>query len=148
MKVGFSGTSSGMTDAQKHSLRGLLPLLEATELHHGDSVGADTEAADLAWELGLRVVVHPPVDQKARANNLNFHEWREPKTHFARNRHIVDTTDALVVAPWSAEKTEGGTWYTHDYAVKVRKDVYIICPDGTVTCGGATWPSSRSAAGS
>lgn len=144
MKVGFSGTSSGMTRDQLISFKKLLPLLEATELHHGDSVGADTQAADAAWEQGLRVVVHPPVDPNGRANNPNFHEWREPKTHFARNRKIVDECDCVVVTPWNSERTQGGTWYTHDYAVKMKKDTYIILLCGTVTCGGATWPNRNS----
>ena len=35
-----------------------------THLNHGDCVGADALAHDFAIELGLKVIVHPPLIQR------------------------------------------------------------------------------------
>lgn len=94
MKVGFTGTRYGMTAAQRESVKALLVRLGATELHHGDCVGSDAEAHDVARELGLRVVVHPPVDESLRAFKAGD-ETREPKTHFARDRDVVHETEEI-----------------------------------------------------
>lgn len=115
-----------------------LPAL--TEFHHGDCVGADDEAADAVHSLsdeelsGVRIVCHPPADETHRAFNDKHCERREPKTHFARNRAIVEGTDALVACPCEMQhQSRGGTWYTHDYAKKHGKPVYVVWPDGTVS---------------
>ena len=56
MIVGFTGTQSGMTDKQKKELKTLL-LAVATELHHGDCIGADREAHDI-FNNFERTVLH------------------------------------------------------------------------------------------
>lgn len=132
-----------MTAAQKESFRKVIADCfgeKRLEFHHGDCVGADLEAANVVHEsnrslLGpaFWVVCHPPVDEKLRAFHPNYDEIREPKTHFARNRDIVNETDALIVCPidmcW---QPSGGTWYTHDYAVKRNKKVIIVWPNGLI----------------
>lgn len=136
-KVGFTGTRRGMTDAQKE---GVLNLLTAGgELHHGDCVGADEEADEIARVRWMRRIVHPPVDKAHRAFVDQPDELREPKTHFARNRDIVDETDRMIATPWQdvrpPPKTGGGTWQTICYAEKRGKPVYIVWPDGRVEPG-------------
>jgi hypothetical protein len=136
MKVGFTGTRFGMTDAQKATVRRLLVELGGTEFHHGDCVGADAEAQEIAGELGVTRVVHPPVDAKLRAFCKDYIECRAPKTHFARNRDIVSETDCLIGTPKVAGPitvmTLGGTAYTVNYARKRNRPVYVVEPDGSV----------------
>lgn len=132
-RIGFTGTREGMTELQKASLRKLLIDLRADGLHHGDCLGADAEAHDIALELGLCVYIHPPKDETHRAFCKGACFVDEPATHFARNRKIVDSTDILIgasIAPHPLPK--GGTWYTIDYRLK-KNSAYVIWPDGTVS---------------
>lgn len=136
MKIGVTGTRSGMNKRQKKEFTELLSDLlidcmannENGEFHHGDCVGVDVEAAKIAKKLGYIVVCHPPVKDELRAYH-NSDEIREPKSYFARNRNIVDETDVLIVVPYQdSHQSHGGTWYTHDYAVKKDKPRHIIFP--------------------
>ena len=144
MKIGFTGTRDGCTGDQFLKLRStvdkLTPTLTDFECHHGDCVGADAEFHEIAQYYGAKIVIHPPTgpaDDPLRANcelGHPIHEMREPLSHFARNRAIVDETDVLIVCPAQMEhQPRGGTWYTHDYAIKKKKPVVIVWPDGTAT---------------
>jgi hypothetical protein len=128
VKVGVTGTRSGMNKRQKQEFTELLTELGTGEFHHGDCVGVDVEAAKIAEKLGWRTVCHPPVKDELRAYHKSD-EIREPKSYFARNRNIVDETDVLLVVPYQdSHQSQGGTWYTNDYAVKKSKPRHIIFP--------------------
>ena len=137
MKVGFTGTQKGMTDAQKDSVRKLLRT--ADELHHGDCVGADADAHRVALSLGLAVVVHPPDDDKKRffcvplccEGSENAATVLPPKPYLTRNKDIVRDTQWLLACPGEvAEVIRSGTWATVRAARKAGKNVVIVCPDG------------------
>ncbi len=137
MKVGITGTREGMTPEQKAAFGRLFTELRPTVFGHGDCVGVDDEAARLVDECDVAIAVHvicyPPVDETHRAFNPCYDEMRAPRTHFARNRDIVDECDVLIVVPLQNERQDrGGTWYTHDYAVKKGKPLYVLWPDGRV----------------
>ena len=70
-----------MTPEQKSALRKLLDG-GAGEFHHGDCVGADSEAHDIADECGYGIILHPPTNQSERQN------WR-----------LVADDDVLTSAP-------------------------------------------------
>ena len=135
MKIGVTGTRSGMNKRQKKEFEQLLSefLIECMangegEFHHGDCVGVDVEAAKIAKKLGFKVVCHPPIKDELRAYHKSD-EFREPKSYFARNRNIVDECDVLLVIPYQdTHQSHGGTWYTHDYAVKKDKPRHVIFP--------------------
>lgn len=132
-RFGFTGTRDGMTDAQKTSLREFLRG-GAGELHHGDCVGADSEAHDIADECGYSIRIHPPLDPKLRAwRKVPTHMMFPEQSHFARNRTIVQNTIALIATPKEmVGQARGGTWYTVGYARKLGKTVVLILPDGTI----------------
>lgn len=134
MKIGFTGTRNGMTSAQKMAFASLIESLKPTEFHHGDCVGADDEAATMVHESSYATVTcHPPTDEKLRAWNPKATFTVEAKTHFARNRDIVNETDMLIGTPGAPTwQPRGGTFYTMDYAIKRGKPVKVIWPDGTV----------------
>lgn len=146
MNIGFTGTRIGMTSHQCGEFYNVLSNLEdfVASFHHGDCIGADDAAANIFddWrnEPGeggeMRVVCHPPVDDTHRAFNPHADETREPKTHFARNRDIVDETELLIACPQYMDPitkdTQGGTAYTVNYARKRGKPVWIVRPDGSV----------------
>lgn len=132
-RFGFTGTRHGMTEPQKSAMRQFLRG-GLGELHHGDCIGADSQAHDIADECGYAIIIHPPKDYKLRAwRKVLLHMMRPENSHFARNRCIVDETVALIATPFDAEEQpKGGTWYTIRYARKRNKTVVLILSDGTI----------------
>lgn len=135
MKIGFTGSRRGSTNAQKGSLFRVLDGLGISQGHHGNCIGWDSEVHDMLREHypEVLIVCHDPKDQGEDFADRTGDEHRAPKTHFARNREIVDETDLLVVLPSSDSwMPRGGTWYTHDYALKRGKPVIVVWPDGKI----------------
>ncbi len=132
MHIGMTGTREGMTKEQKESFKRVVTYMKPTHLHHGDCIGADADAHELAKALSTPSIVHPPSDSSLRAFKDSV-EIREEKGYFARNRDIVNESEILLGFPKTMVETEGGTWYTINYGRRAAgKDVYIIYPDGTV----------------
>lgn len=132
MKIGFTGTRHGMNVEQKEQLKRVLQAETVTEFHHGDCVGADDQADDIAIEFGLRVVLHPPIREVLRAHCERKLYRKSPliilerKEYISRNHDIVDATDGLIVAPHTREETiRSGTWATYRY-VKGQNKPYVI----------------------
>lgn len=132
--VGFTGTRVGMTAPQKKSLRKLLTSVlrrssERPHFHHGDCVGADKEAHDIARELGFYIVIHPP-ESSAMRSWCEGDEIREPKDYLERNRDIVDESTMMMASPkTSKEKRRSGTWSTVRYS-RTRRPVTLLWPGG------------------
>src|ERR1700730_19108648 len=76
ISFGFTGTRQGMTAEQKSALRNFLDG-GVGEFHHGDCIGADSEAHDIADECGYGIILHPPTNYSERA-------WREVPRHRRR----------------------------------------------------------------
>jgi hypothetical protein len=125
IRVGFTGTRQGMTEQQQEAIESIVQVLGTVgEFHHGDCVGADTQAHDIVARVlpDCSLIVHPPFSVKRRAN-----------------RSIVDNSRILLATP-GTDKEEGrrsGTWATIRYAKKeqrgkrdVQRRIYIIYPDG------------------
>lgn len=139
MKIyGFTGTSKGMTQKQRATFRYLLNELKVTELHHGDCIGADSQAHVLCRELNVHITVHPPIADikrvfcQARPNVLIL----DPKPYLVRNRDIVAAgINGLIATPKDFVQPSNlrgqGTWTTIGYARKSRRSIHIIFPDGT-----------------
>lgn len=133
MRIGVTGTRSGMSAGQRKAAT--VYLLEkwnenpnGAEFHHGDCEGVDVELAEIAQGIGYYVVCHPPIKTELRAYHKSD-EIREPFSYFERNRNIVNCTDSLMVVPYQTSwQSNGGTWYTHDYAKKVDKPVEVFYP--------------------
>lgn len=134
-KVGFTGTRFGMTPPQRDEFASWIRAIQPIEFHHGDCVGADDEAATIVREImGGKCAIHchPPVDETHRAFNRHADVTHPAKTHFARNRDIVDATGQTIGAPCdNSPQPRGGTWYTLGYAEKRRKSRRIMWPDGS-----------------
>jgi hypothetical protein len=131
--IGFTGTRQGMTEAQKSALRALLDG-GAGEFHHGDCIGADSQAHDIANEYGYRIILHPPTNSSQRAwREVPKHMERPKKPYLDRNKDIVRETASLVAAPAEPEEQlRSGTWSTVRFARKQGKPVFLILPDGSV----------------
>jgi hypothetical protein len=140
MTLGFTGTSRGMMQRQRATVRYLFGELELTDLHHGDCVGADAQADEDAihYLSAVNIVVHPPTVSTKRAFRQP-RAWRlvlDPKPYLKRNRDIVAAgIDGLIAAPKDSveprNKRGQGTWTTIGYARQAGRRIWIVFPDGT-----------------
>ena len=68
MKIGFTGTSRGMSDEQKSTFLKVIRMFrhqhEFIEFHHGDCRGADEDAQEIInkYQLVDQIDIHPPRD--------------------------------------------------------------------------------------
>lgn len=137
--IGFTGTQSGMTQAQKNTVARLLECLPDMVrcFVHGDCRGADSEADDIARRASFAVILRPCTITQKRAHcevRQGFDVLHDPKPPLDRNRDIVDSTCALIAAPKEMTETlRSGTWSTIRYCRRQGKPLYIVWPDGTVS---------------
>jgi hypothetical protein len=142
MKVGFTGTRHGMNSAQMVAFHSIL-LGGGGELHHGDCVGADVEAARLAKGLGFRIIGHPPSLAGMRAH-FPSDEEREPRAYMVRNQSIVNECEMLIAAPAEDEEQQfGGTWATVRKARKAGKPIWLLLPTKGPSGPGAALPTQQ-----
>ena len=120
--VGFTGTRKAVAIDQRRIalLRNVLVLQKMdgnVVLHHGDCIGADAIAHDVARSIGARIVVHPPILASKRAFKSGDEE-RSPATYRKRNHAIVNETEFLIAMPQNPgrEVVRSGTWATVRYA--------------------------------
>jgi hypothetical protein len=129
--VGFTGTRKGMTMPQISSLPDLFKGI--LSLHHGECVGADVQAHEIAVKMGRLTVGHPPINPKYRAKCKDIFAEREPKNYLDRNHDIVNETQVLIACPDDIyERKRSGTWATVRYARRQNMPIVIIYPDGNM----------------
>lgn len=135
-RFGFTGTQRGMTIEQGRQVLDLLKT--ATELRHGDCIGADKQAHDIALALrgqgqAIRLVGHPPESSLKRAWCKGFDDVRPCRGYLERDWDIAMQCDALIACTKGMEEeVRSGTWATIRYARKLQRHIYIILPDGRV----------------
>lgn len=135
--IGFTGTRKGMSPGQRDNLLTILTgALKGrghcgAVLHHGDCVGADAEAHEVARSLGMEVVIHPPTNPKARAFCDVVPGVMMPTLpYLERNRAIVNACSLLVAAPAGAEMVRSGTWATVRYARMKYTRILVLEREG------------------
>jgi hypothetical protein len=128
--VGFTGTRQGMTEAQAARVARMMASLRGW-LHHGDCLGSDAKAHELARGAGMKIAIHPPDKSDLRAF-CEGDEVHSPKGYLVRDRDIVDASVGLIATPVGfTEEQRSGTWATIRYAGRVGKPCVIVWPDGT-----------------
>lgn len=133
MIVGFTGSRDGLTIEARQVLEYYISNLNITEFHHGDCVGADRTAHQIAWDKNIFTVIHPPKNDKYRAFCLGDVCLPE-KDYLIRNKDIVRSCQLLLACPSSkTEVLRSGTWSTIRHAIKLKIKVIVIYPDGSVT---------------
>ena len=102
-KISMTGTRtvSGLTHKQLVNFRQLMMEYRDTgytHLNHGDCVGADQIAHNIAIELGLEIVIYPPSKTKYRANCKGVNVTIRPEASYRnRNQAIVNNGHVLMV---------------------------------------------------
>ena len=128
VSIGFTGTEQGMTELQKVSLSNYLKEYKG-DFHHGDCIGADEEAHQIAMELGYKIVIHPPINSKKRAFCREGNILPK-KEYLIRNRDIVYSSDILIATPKERnEIMRSGVWSTIRFARMIGNKVKIIYPE-------------------
>jgi hypothetical protein len=132
--VGFSGSKEGMSKAQMDCVyQWLLELAMVPgpkRFHHGDCVGADTEAHVIAKSLGYLITLHPPIDPKYRAHLDSQCDLVMPQySYHGRNHRIVIASQVLIATPKSMIE-KGGTWNSIRHAINMSKPRVIIDRQG------------------
>ena len=136
--IGFTGTRLGITEEQKKSIGGLILGMAVTpdEFHHGDCIGADSDAHDIVRALSkkIKIIIHPPKKEGLRAFKKGD-ETRQPLGYYERDRNIVKNANMVIAAVKEKDVSvpgNGGTWYTINYALSHYMPVKIILPNGEV----------------
>jgi len=108
--------------------------------HHGDCVGADEDAHEVAQAMGYKIHAHPPDKEKYRSH-VGFAITSKPAPYMVRNQAIVDACSILVACPQEdrvmlssglVDTQRSGTWSTIRKAQKVNKPRVIVYADGTI----------------
>lgn len=145
MNLGFTGSREGFTAAQHREFVRLIEELKPTRFDQGCCTGSDEQATILVRTYFPTCFITGRPGKSAKGGDNEFLSQRalalcdqvmETKTHFARNRDIVNSSDVVIGTPCFCpiEKTSsGGTAYTLNQAINKGKKVYIICPQGKVT---------------
>lgn len=136
-KIGFTGTRKGMTASQLQRLSRYVKIYReqgSTEFHHGDCIGADHQAHEVAKELGCDIHIHPPVIGKYRATaayrmGLEGVVMHPTLPYIERNHKLVDSVNVLIATPAQTQEVlRSGTWATVRYARKRGIPVIILLP--------------------
>jgi len=133
--LAFTGSKDRITVPQKVRLQGELERLRDQGflwMHNGDCVVSDATAAQLWRKLGRKIMLHPPLIEKYRAFEA-ADIICEPRDYLVRDRHMVECSEFLLATPQTFdEQRRSGTWTTIRYARKLRMQILIIQPDGTL----------------
>ncbi len=130
MILGITGSEYGCNEIQYAALASRIRHPSVIEVHHGDCVGVDAIAHEIALAAGKRIVIHPPSDPRKRA-------WcagppgqvtiLEPRPYLDRNHDIVVCSDELIAVPIElVEVKRSGTWATVRYARERAIPIEII----------------------
>lgn len=129
MRVGFTGTRDGMSQSQKEAFVIKMYDLQPVEFHHGDCLGADSEAHDIVREFfpKCKIIIWPPKIKTQRAFK-NGDVLMKPDEYLTRNKQIVDSTDVLLGSPKAStyESPRSGSWYTIRYARLQGKACHVL----------------------
>lgn len=132
MILGVSGTRSCPSEHQTHFLYIAITSPAIIEVHHGDCVGLDNWAHNIAASHRKLIVVHPPDVPKWRAYCTSNNAIVLPTRWYTnRNLDIVLASDICVAFPYSREWSQSkGTYNFIDHATKHKKPLIIVHADG------------------
>ena len=131
MRIGFTGTRRGMTEPQSKTLELILKGEEPGVFVHGDCVGADAQAHEIAKKLGWSIELRPCNNRKMRAWCNGWDICHPEKPPLERNIEIVRTTEILIAAPNEPiEVMRSGTWTTIRCSRRFEKRRALLWPQG------------------
>jgi hypothetical protein len=141
MRIGFTGTQKGMTDAQKTTVERLVTVSSAESFNMGDCIGADEDFYDIVKKCKptILTVGHVPNNISKRAF-CKYDFERVPLPYLQRNQEICHESQLLIATPDDyKEELRSGTWATIRYARKKNVKIIIVWPNGSITVEKKSW---------
>lgn len=133
MKIGFVGSHSGMTLAQRETLRNELINLEAKTLIHGDALESDPEAHVIGQKLALDIIKYPSNVYDKRAFTEGGVLAAAPADFPKRNKMIVEACDYFIIAPKKdSEEARSEAWVSFRHAMRNLVPRALILRDGSI----------------
>lgn len=168
MQLVFTGSRRGPSPRQRdtflRTLSGLIKIAATKEapgepllFRHGDCIGWDAAAHDVADELNFMIIIHPAIVPKhlrafkaARmTNDRPPIIVLDPKPPLVRNQDMVDLSERMIGCPGEFEEQfrGSGTWHALRCGRRRGLDVLTIFPDGSIRldCGNrypSPWPTT------
>jgi hypothetical protein len=126
-----------MSLTQRDTVRSILLNVKTIEpefeFHHGDCIGADVEAHEIARGIGCGHIISHPSTLAHMRGYMVADRAAQPLPPLDRNRVIVSETDLLVAAPADfIEQRRSGTWATVRYARAMQRPALIVFISGSV----------------
>jgi hypothetical protein len=134
VKLAFTGTRHGMTLFQKDQLRARLEEGDVDVLIHGDCIGADADADQIAAELGIPREAHPSDISNTRAwcGDRGATNMGPPRHPLDRNVTIAHRGDELFAAPRGmVEEVRSRPWHCVRVARRLDRKVAVAWPQRT-----------------
>lgn len=133
--IGFTGTRSGLSKEQVFELSRLFVI--NSELYdtflHGDCIGADAEADNIAYSLGYAIKMRPCTFHSMRAYCRSGIIVAEPMPPLERNKLIVGDSKLMIACPKELKEVRrSGTWATIRHSIRTGTRLTIIYPDGSL----------------
>jgi hypothetical protein len=131
--IGITGTRRGWSAHQNYEVQDIFERYwdepDDIAFHHGDCVGVDAQAHDLALGFKFETVIHPPISDRYRAFCDGDYRMA-PKPYLERNQDIVNAVSLLIVVPEGSEADHprSGTWATYRMAVRAGVETVVILP--------------------
>lgn len=150
--IGFTGTRYGMNERQRIIIKAALTYpftaheafdaRDGVVFHHGDCIGADAEAYEIAHDAGLRTVSHPSNYESLRSHTASD-VILPPKPALERNEQIIRVSNVLFATPReNEERFRSGTWTTIRYARKAEIPHFVFLPNNKIQAksyGSSDW---------
>jgi hypothetical protein len=130
-KIGYTGSRDGMTEQQADMLFFLLHNFRGKghtppSFMHGDCVGADAAAHEIAHMLGYHIIIRPQNTAPDLRAHCDGDEILPAMAPLDRNRAIVDWSEILLAAPPYPYRVRSGSWYTYNYAFDQKKRAWLL----------------------
>lgn len=140
MNIGFTGTRRGLTIKQIEAVMSILEanyIAGAKEFHHGNCIGADEQAAQMAKEIGYATIAHPSNLSAKYQSAFRSSVILRPEPPLVRNQIILSISQYIICCPKNfimPESLRGqGTWWTIQESDRLMHPMVTIYPDGTAS---------------
>ncbi len=129
MLIAISGSREGMTRAQRVACSTILRAWGATGIVHGDCIGVDAEAHEIAMRLGMASYFYPSnLDHyRAHTERRGGIQLAAPAPPMRRNGSIVSDGEALAAFPRPSSR---GTWDAVRKAGQLARPTVVLGEDG------------------
>lgn len=121
-----------MTPNQERAVGRALQKFRPEEVHYGCCIGADDAFYAIARLCDTKIFGHPSTLEKFTIVR-DCYRLNPPIPPLDRNREIVSISDIIIGCPYEhSEQQYGGTWFTLREASRLKKEFYVIVPDGQI----------------